>query len=293
MRVTDRQLFENAAREAQSARSRLEAARRETSTGLRVEHPEDDPGAASLIAVTRPQADRERAITRAMGTAFDELGSADAALSGVGDALSRARELAVQLSNATYSANERAGAAKEVEGLLATVIGLMNTKAGHRYIFGGFKDDTPPFTQTGAYAGDTGVRQVEVAPGVLVDASVRADVAVSGVGGGVDVMALLQTLSTALSSNNVAQIQGTLDGLDTGIEQIAFARATVGSSQAVLDAGTSAAMTAGLAAETRLSNLADADLLGASARLAQAERALEASLTASARSFRLSLLDKL
>lgn len=293
MRVTDRQLFQNAAREAQASKSRVEAARREVSSGLRVEKPEDDPAAASLIALTRQQGDREDALTKAMGAAFDELRSTDGALSGVGEALSRARELAVQLSNATYSANERAGAAKEIDGLRATVIGLMNTKAGHRYVFGGYQDDAPPFTQAGAYVGDTGVRQVEVAPGVLVDASVRADVAVSGVGGGVDVLALLQTLSTALSANNVGQIQGTLDGLDTGIRQIALARSTVGSSQLVLEAGTTAAMTAGLAAETRRANLSDADLIGASVRLAQAQQALDASLTAAAKSFQLSLLNKL
>ena len=43
----------------------------------------------------------------------------------------------------------------------------MNTQEAGRYLFGGNIDRTPPFDAAGTYAGDTGVRQVEVAPGLL------------------------------------------------------------------------------------------------------------------------------
>ncbi|MEW5738130.1 MAG: flagellar biosynthesis protein FlgL [Myxococcota bacterium] len=293
MRVTDRLLFENAARHAASARERFEAASREAATGVRVRHPEDDPAAASVMARTISQAGRDGAIAKTLGTASDELAHAELALDGVSAALSRARELAVQLSNATYSANERAAAAQEVNGLFETVLGQLNRKVGHRYVFGGFQDDAPPFDATGAYLGDTGVREVEVAPGVTVPASIRADVALKGAGGGVDVLATLQALSTALAANNVAGVQGTLDALDTGIAQVARARSEAGSHLNVMDAAGAAALAARTDAQARLSHLADADIIDAASRLAQAERALDAALTAAARTFQPSLLDKL
>lgn len=293
MRVTDRLLFDNAARYAAAARARFEGASREAATGVRVQHPEDDPAAASSIARTTAQAGREDAIARALGLAADELNSAEVALEGVSTALSRARELAVQMSNATYSANERAAAAQEVQGLFQHVLGQLNRKVGHRYIFGGFKDAAPPFDATGAYLGDSGVREVEVAPGVTVPASVRADVALKGVGGGVDVLATLETLAAALSANNVALVQGTLDGLDQGIAQVALARSQAGSHLSVMDAASAAARAARADAQARLSHLADADVIDAAARLAQAERALDAALSAAAKTFRPSLLDKL
>ncbi|MEW6433354.1 MAG: flagellar biosynthesis protein FlgL [Myxococcota bacterium] len=293
MRVTDRLLFESAAKHAAAARERFEAASREAATGVRVQHPEDDPGAASVMARTIAQAGRDAAIGRALGSASDELQAAETSLDAVSAALSRARELAVQLSNATYGANERAAAAEEVTGLFKDVLGRLNQKVGSRYVFGGFQDAAPPFDATGAYLGDTGVREVEVAPGVTVPASVRADVALKGAGGGVDVLGTLQSLAAALAANNVAGVQGTLDDLDTGIAQVARARSEAGSHLAVMDAARNASLSAHVDGQTRLSHLADADVIDAAARLAQAERALDAALSAAAKSFRPTLLDKL
>jgi flagellar hook-associated protein 3 FlgL len=236
---------------------------------------------------------RFESIVQSVNRAADELSAADGALDGVGNVMSRARELAVQLSNSTYSVSERASAATEVNGLLQQTLGLLNTRVGNRYIFGGTLDSAAPFDSTGNYSGDGGVRQVEIAPGVVQNASVRADIAVKGVGGGTDVIATLTALSTALLSNNVAGVQATLSGFDAGITQVATARSGAGSAMSVLDAAAEAGRAGKLAEETTLSHLADADAIEAASRLALAERALDASLTASARSFRLTLLDKL
>ena len=294
MRVTEKMSFESAARGAAAARTRFEEAPRQAATGLKVEHPEDDPAAAGLIARHRHQVDQTAALTSAMDAANAELDTADGALDGIGTDLSRARELAVQLSNATYSANERAAAAAEVDGLFKHALGLLNTKAGHRYLFGGFQDDAPPFDATGAYLGDTGVRQVEVAAGVRLDASVRADVALKGVGGGTDVLGVLQALSAALSANNVAGVQNSLTGLDAGIGQVALARGELGGHQSVLDAASSATRVAHVDAQARLSGLADADAIDAATALAQAQQGLEAVLAALGKTLNgPSLLDRL
>ena len=120
------------------------------------------------------------------------------------------------------------GAATEVDGLMQQAVTLMNTNVNGRYIFGGNKDQTAPFDTAGNYSGDTAVRQVEVAPGVLEDSSVRADVAVKGVGGGVDLFATLQSLSTALKTNNGDAIRGSLTDLTTATTQVTTTLAQVG-----------------------------------------------------------------
>jgi len=293
MRVTNRLMSENAARNASAARERFELASREAATGVRVQHPEDDPAAASLMARTIAQAGRDGAINQALGAATDELQAADTALDGVTSALSRARELAVQLANPTYDANQRAGAAEEVNGLLKDVLGRLNQKVGSRYLFGGFQDAAPPFDAAGNYLGDPGVREVEVAPGITLPASVRADVALKGTAGGVDVLATLQALATALSANNVAGVQASLDGLDTGIAQVARARSEAGSHLNVMDTARAAAQAAKTDGQTKLSHLADADVIDAATRLTAAQQALEAALSAAAKTFQPSLLDKL
>lgn len=293
MRVTDRQIFEGAQARLGTARARAEAATQEASTGLRVIHPGDDPAAAGQIAARRLDATRHDAIRGAADAANDELASTDGALDAVGAALSRARELAVQLSNPTYSAAQRASSAAEIDGLFETVVAQMNTRVGQRYVFGGFKDGAPPFDAAGVYQGDANVRQIEIAPGVRQAVSVRADVAISGVGGGADVLATLKALSTALTTNNVANVRNSLTGLDAGIVQVASARAQVGSAEAVLDATSAAGRAASDDAATAISHLAEADTIASASKLALAQRALDAALTASAKSFQLSLLDKL
>ncbi len=293
MRVTDRMTFDQAAHGIAKARERQEEAVGRASSGLRVSHPGDDPAAAGLIASTKVNEQRQESIRETVSRASDELSSADGALDGIGQLLSRARELAVQLSNDTYSAAERAAAVDEVNGLFRSAVALGNTTVGNRFIFGGNKDGASPFDAAGNYVGDTAVRQVEIAPGVLQDASVRADVALKGVGGGSDVFATLSSLSTALSTNDLTNIRASLTGLDAGITQLSSARSRGGSAMAVLDAAASASRAGRDAATTEISNLGDADIFKAATELALSERALEASLSASVKSFSLSLLDKL
>jgi flagellar hook-associated protein 3 FlgL len=293
VRVTDRMVFDSASQNAARARERAEAAAQESATGVRVEHPWDDPTAAGLVVTRRASATRLDAIAQAASRGSDELAAADSALDSLNNTVNRARELAVQLANTTYSASERAAAADEVDGLLKNAIASLNVRSGNRYLLGGNLDAAPPFDASGTYQGDDGVRQLEVAPGVYEAVSVRADVAVKGVGGGVDVLATLASLRTALSANDVSGIQATLNDLDTGINQIATARATTGASMTVLDAANTAAK-AGRDSETAaLSRLTDADVIESASRLALAQRALDAALTSAAQSFNLTLLDKL
>jgi len=166
MRVTDRMLFDLATRAGGRARGRLEEATGRAATGIRVAHPGDDPAAAGLIALHRASAARLDAIREVAGRASDELGTVDAALSDVASGLSRARELAVQLSSAPYDARARAGGAVEVRGILAAAVASLGAQVAGRYVFGGRVDGAPPFDAAGNYLGDAGVRQVEIAPGI-------------------------------------------------------------------------------------------------------------------------------
>ena len=291
MRISDSMIFAAAALNTGSARSALEEATRVASTGLRIQHPGDDPGAAGLLVSHQSALDRAQALSQVASRASDELGAADGALSQVTEALSRARELAVQMANASYSAADRAGAAAEVDGLGQQISSALNLKVGNRYVFGGSKDHAPPFAADGTYAGDALVRQLEIAPGVVQDASVRADVVIKGAGGGVDVFAAIAALSTALKANDAAGVRSSMDALTTATTQLATGRSAVGADIASFSAAKGAADAASLTEKTTVSGLQDADVVDAATRLALAQHALEASLAATSAGFKLSLLD--
>ena len=293
MRVTDKMIFQNAAANAAKSRDRAQTAMEEVSTGMRVVHPGDDPMVAAAMVRGQQTVDRMNAISQNAGRAADEVDSADSALQSLIDVLARARELAVQMGNDSYSAADRAGAATEVDGLVQQAVTLMNTNVNGRYIFGGNQDQTAPFDPAGNYSGDTAVRQVEVAPGVLEDSSVRADVAVKGVGGGVDLFATLQSLSTALKTNNGAAVRGSLTDLTTATTQVTTTLSQVGAmGDAFATAQTLAKSTAD-ATTKNVANQSEADMIESSSQLALANSALNATLTAAAQSFNLSLVNKL
>ncbi|HTN52544.1 MAG TPA: flagellar hook-associated protein FlgL [Anaeromyxobacter sp.] len=293
MRVTDAMLYDLVSRNGQAAKSRLDQATAQESSGSRVVHPGDDPGAAGLIVTGQMNASTLDTIATTAGRAADELQTTDGALSAVADGVSRARQLAVQLSTSTYSASDRAAAASEVQGILASAVASLNAKVGNRYVLGGFQDGAPPFDAAGNYAGDQGVRQVEIAPGVYQAANVNAAVAVKGANGGVDILATLSALATALQSNDVSGVQATIDQLAQGTSQLATARGQAGAAMSTLDAAVTANQAARDTATKTVSGLADVDAIAAATNLAQAQYALQASLTATAQSFNLTLVNKL
>jgi flagellar hook-associated protein 3 FlgL len=293
MRVTDRMVYDSATLNAAKSRDRAQSAMEEVSTGMRVTHPGDDPAVAAAMVRGRQVVDRLDAINQNAGRAGDEVSAADDALQNVANVLSRARELTVQMGNDSYSASDRAGAATEVDALLRQAVTLMNRDVNGRYIFGGDQDHTPPFDAAGNYTGDTAVRMAEVAPGVLEDASVRADVAVKGVGGGVDLFTTLQSLSTALTTNNGDAIRGALTSLDSVTTQVTNTLSKVGTmGDAFATAQTLATSTRDATIKT-VSTQSEADIFESSSKLALANHALDATLTAAAQSFRLNLMDKL
>lgn len=293
MRVTDKLIFDRASRDTSRARERAEEAMRAASTGSRVDHPSDDPAAAGMIQAFAMSSARLAAVSRNAGMARSEMEAADGALDGIALALTRARELAVQMSQSGYTASGRAGAAGEIGALLSEVVARANTRFGNRWLFGGTRDGGDPFDAAGSYSGDANVRRVEIAPGVLQDASIRADVALKGVGGGVDVFGVLQQLQAALAANDEAAVRSTLTGLDASLDQVALARSEAGLGIDTFTTAESAAKQASSDEKTRGDKLGEVDLIDSSIQLSLSQRALEASLSAAAQGFKLSLLNYL
>ncbi len=291
MRVTDAMIFQDAVTQDQAANARLAAATAQVSSGLVLQHPGDDPSGAGLVVQYQSAIQQATAIGGAAGSAADELSTASGALTGVSNALSSLSQLAVQMASGTYSASDRAGAAPQAQQLLTTIVADLNVKVGNRYLFAGTADGTQPFDATGAYSGDTGVRQVEIAPGVYQASSVRADVALKGVGGGVDVMSAITGLVSALQTNSTAGIQAAIPLLQQGITQVAAAQSQAGASMDAFDTAVATSKSATQDLTTLSSKLTDADTIQAASSLALAQNALQASLTATSQSLQLSLLN--
>ena len=80
----------------------------------------------------------------------------------------RAKEIALSQSSSASSGEEtRLGVAEEVVQLIKHAISTGNRRVGDRYLFGGYKTQTPPIDSDGIYSGDDGHMMVEIAEDVF------------------------------------------------------------------------------------------------------------------------------
>ncbi len=293
MRVTENMIFQSTIAQTERSRENLAQAQNEVSSGMRVQHPGDDPVAASLAVGHTVDKARYTAVGQDAQRASDELSSASSALSSISTITNQALQLATQFGNDTYSATDRSTAAIEVDGLSQQVISLLNTQYGGRYIFGGDKDNAPPFDASGNYVGGTGVRSVEIAPGVYQTSSIDANAIVKGGSNGVDLLKTLSDLSTALRSNDGNAIRASVDTVNTAIDQVAAGNTQAGMAQDVFQSAVTTAQTAASDETVKLGNLMDADVLTASTQLSSAQYALNATLTAAAKTMSMTLVGML
>ena len=291
MRITNQMIFDQAQTQAAAARDRASVAQDQVATGIRVVHPSDDPAAAGLMVSQKMAIQRYDVIDQSISRASGELQTADGALQSVSTLLARAQQLAVQLGNDTYGKAERLAGAQEIASISTQIAQLMNTQVAGRYIFGGNVDNAPPFDAARNYSGDTTVRQVEVAPGLLQDAAVRGDDAVKGTAGGVDVFTVLGSLATALTNDDGVNIRASIDGVSQSTTQVAASLTKTGAIMSALDSAQKIGTVAKDSTQKVLSAESEVDIFAAASNLAQAQQSLQAALAATAKSFDTNLLN--
>ncbi len=278
MRVTESRLIDLAQSGMAKANSELSNASTEMSSGMRVEKPSQDP--ASWADGMRVHV--RQIISTGRGAAMDRaqegLLNTDAALDTIGRTMSRARELAVQMANGALSSDERTAAANEVNQLRDTIISAADARGSDgQYLLAGTKSDLVPFAAAGSYAGDALTRSIETSETGTSAITVSGNVLTAAAG--VDVLATLSSLSTALSANNVPAVQTTLDALATGISQIAGARTQVGTRLTTLASADTSRRTFELNLATIHTRDVEADPIAAASNLARAKQALDAAQT--------------
>lgn len=133
------------------------------SSGKKINRPSDDPiGQAAIIRNNQTLSEVDQFL-RNITQADTSLSFGESALQSVGDQLLRARELATQAANATYTAADRVNIAKEVKELYDQMVGVANASQGGRYVFAGDQTGAAPFVRQGNTTG-TAITATPVSP---------------------------------------------------------------------------------------------------------------------------------
>ncbi len=292
MRVTESYLRGAALSGIRRGYTAMAAASKAISSGRRVAAPSDDPTTADAVrrvdAATLSTADR---LARA-GIATGRLTASESALGQSSETLLRAQELAVQMSNDVYSPEQRASAAAEVRAIRDSLLSTANTRFEGAYVFGGRKEDTPPFDDAGAFIGDTGSREVGVAEGLDVAVTTTGE-AFNGGTSGVDVFAQLDALATAMDNDDGDAVAASIETLETARSQITAARAEVGTRLSALSSAEALGEQMKEHLAMRRRDLVDTDLAEAATELTRTQQVLNAAVSVSQRLLDPSTLNRL
>ncbi|WHZ21650.1 MAG: Flagellar hook-associated protein FlgL [Nitrospira sp.] len=295
MRVADQQIYGTLLGNLQRSRSRILTAQDQISSQRKVSTPSDDPSAFGQIVLDKSALSQTAQWIRNVDFGTARVDAADQALSQVQNLITRVRELTVQASSDTTSAEGRSTIAKEVRQLQRQLVQLGNTEVAGQSIFAGTKTDVTPFTITSgdtvAYQGNNETQSIAVGDNQTVQILVPGSSIFTG--SSTNIFNSLRDLLTALEGNDRNGIQTGLGNLDLATTQISDAQGTVGALANRLQVTHDALDTATLTISKAISDNQDADLAKAIAQLSLQQVSVQAASQAFARIFDTSLLNYL
>lgn len=256
MRVTQSGMWSMIRRNLADTAARTRDVEEQAVGGMLVNRPSDAPDL--LVEIDRLHASGmdQDVYKKTSAQSLAQLDQMDSELGRVHDALSRARELAVQMAGDLPTSDQRGYAAEEVEAIKATVLSAANADFAGRYLFSGTAWDTAPFDSTGVYQGSTDEPTTRVGDDTWVTTARDGS---SVFQGSVDIFARLDAFITALNADDSAGISTAIGDLDGMMDQVMDARARVGTDTNVADDAATLADSLSSQIESRMGELVSAD----------------------------------
>lgn len=318
MRVSTAQIFDSGTMGIQNNQSSLFKTQNQLSTGRRILTPADDPvGATQALVVTQSKQINAQYLEN-QDEARSHLNLLESNLSGVTEELQNIFERAVQAGGGTLGTSDRSMIATELQARLLNLQSLANAQDGTgQYLYSGFQTQVKPFDLTGnpgvgvpptfslggqqyiSYSGDEGRRKL------AVDASVDVDINLTGSevfmrvkdsSGNLTGRSLFDSVQNLISNLQSANFSRTsydqsLSDLQSSMDSVSRARATVGTNLNALDGLTNTGNDLKLQYEQRLSELQDLDYAKAISDLSRQQMQLEAAQKSFAQISQLSLFN--
>jgi flagellar hook-associated protein 3 FlgL len=289
MRITDGMELNNVLLAESRSSQQMAQLTQMASSGLAVSEPSDNPAAyASIVQRTAGIAGAQARQT-AVNAAASQLDAAGNALNQATTLIQQAQAIAVEQGSATQNAASRANAATEINGLTQQLIGLANTQGSDgSYLFGGTKTNTPPFDSQGNFQGNSDATHVEVATGVLAVSNASGSQAFTAAGGR-NVFADLQSLSTALSNNDVTGIEASISNLASSQQQVIAAQVSTSELADRLHSASDATSSVITQMQVALAPIQDADAATTLSNLQSAQTSYQAAIQVNKQILSLSL----
>ncbi len=180
MRVSTSMVFDAGVRTINTQTGKLLHLQQQVATGRRIVSPSDDPVAAARALELTQASDVVAQFSRNRDNAQGSLALEETQLTGVGELITRVRELAIQGGNGTLTRDNRKAITAELRARFEELLGYANARDGNgKFLFSGYMGDTRPFggsvenavTNGVEYFGDDGQRLLQVSPSRIIEIS--------------------------------------------------------------------------------------------------------------------------
>lgn len=233
MRVSENQRYQQVEGRVERAKTANARGLDDMSTLKSIREISDDPVGVTRAIRYRDQIASMQQHVRNMDMSKGFMQRTEDALSNLTDNLLRAKELAIAMSNDTYNASSREASAREIREIIDEVVLVGNSSYANRFVFGGFRNGTPPITADGSYVGDDGSIFVQVAPGSFRPVNLNArnlfePSAEERAKGHSSMIHSLQVFYESLRDNDKGGIKKAVNELDFHMEKTTSYQASLG-----------------------------------------------------------------
>jgi len=303
MRVTNQIVLRNSVSGLQGNLQAVERARQDIASGVRLRRLSQDPTAGAEVVRLGSSMRAIEQFRRNIRLGVAKAETEERALDSLTNSLGRAAELAISQASSTATAETRLSVKAEVDAILDFAVGLGNTRFGDEYLFAGTRGSEAPFRNPPTPAGD--FRALLDAGGNPVDPSGTIPVEVgdgrfvtpnhNGTDLFLDTNALgaLRQLSEALGTNDVPNIQASVDSLRNAASSVQTYIGRQGARANDLDASEVAISNLELTLQTFRSELRDTEIDKAMVELVGKQTMYQAAMSATSRVLGLSLANYL
>jgi flagellar hook-associated protein 3 FlgL len=278
MKVTNSVVFKNFLFNMRREQGIMEELRVMAASGKKVNRPSDNPADMQRILRLRQSLTQLDQYDRNIGRGLGLLSMAETSLADSNGIFQRLKEIAVDGADGATPSSARAALAEEVVGLRNQLMQVANVRFDGQYVFSGTLTGKAAYSGMGTYGGNTGKIQIATSQNSRVNVTKPGSEIFGTAAGGIDVFAAINSLETALRSEDLTTIRAQIDTMESARVQIANARAEMGATTNRLEGSQVNMDNLRIAIREQLSNVEDADLVEVITALQAHQNALDATI---------------
>lgn len=301
MRLTNNMVIRNFMHNVENAAGKINKYQTQIQTGKIFKYASDSPITAAKSIRYKSKISELEQNQKNISDAKELLKVSESALDSYNDILQRISELSVDAANGTRGQEEREAIAVEINQLKEEIVSIANTKYNGRYIFSGYKTETPLMSDDGTYNVEVitdGVDKEAINYSIGFGSTLQVNTLGPDIFGGkgekgetAGIIANIDNLLAAMKNGDSSEITKAGALIENDLQICLDAMADIGGRMNRLDLTKNRVETSLANIEESLSINEDVDYAEAATNLASSKTVYESALAAGAKTLSISLMD--